>query len=1251
MKNPLLPVVVLGRLMVLLAILSPVSGLHAATYHWGGGTGNIGGTGTPAGGTGTWNITTQNWTLNSYSTNGSGYVAWPNLAADNAVFGGTAGTVTVGTSVTLSNLAVDTSNYIFTIGGNITLTLSSFSGAGLSSSTFQATSGSRILIFSGSGSTTYSGSLKNGGGTLTFRLGSNRELSLTGTNSDYTGPTQLYGGQLNISSIADGGVNSSIGASSSAAANLAFGNSTAGVTLNYVGSGGSTDRLFTLTGTAIGVNHKILNNGSGALSFTNTGAMVHAGTVNQARTFTLGGTNTNNNTFAVQLTNNGTGALSLVKADAGKWIMTGNNTFSGDTTVSGGRLVVNGTNANSAVTVSNGATLAGSGQVGAVTVNGTIAPGNSVGTLSAGSTVFNPDGAFELEIYNWTGSAGTGWDLLNITGDLTLSNTSGSPFTINLVSMSSTNTAGLSINFDASQSFTNVFATYSGSLLGNAFAANMFTVNTNSFQNPFSGTFSITNVAGGLALLYTAGGPISTTFVWNAGAGAWSSGANWTNGTAPSNGDAIEFAGSGGSSTNNQVTSITGLAFKANAGSYGISGNTFTNGSNGIVNSSSNAQTISNGIVLGASQSFSAAGGNLILHGAVDLSTNDLTVVSAADTTMSGDISGSGQITKTGAGTLTLSGSNSYSGQTTVSTGTLVATHGSALGATNGGTVVASGAQLQLNATNGGFTIGNEALSIAGSGVGGTGALHNAAGNNTYQGKITLTNATTIHVANGSSLTFDVASGNAIEGSNVMLTFDGSGTNRVNDAISLGTGRLIKQGDGVLVLAASNSFSGGTVISNGTIVMADNGAFGSGILTNTTGGALHVQGSRMLSNNLVLSNSSTIAGTGSLNVTGTVSIQSTVNLTNEAVGGLTFGNVELGNSATARTLVLHGTANTTFSGTVANSSAGNIGALDIRSSGLTALNASNSYSGNTIIRGSAGEGIPGATVRLGNAHALGDTAGYTQVNLGGQLDLNGHAVVGEELRLNGPGYLGAGALVNSSAGTASWSGLVTLSSASTITTTNGRIAISGAVDGAGALTKAGGGTLTLSASNSYTGTTTVSGGVLELASATGGAAGATTDVVVSTGAVLLISQDEQVNNSAAVSLSGGTITLSGEVSETFGNLTMTDSSFLNFGSTQGDHFIKFGSLTLNDFTLGISNFVLGNQLQYSAADYAAGEALASTFSFTSSADRGFSFNEGVFTITAIPEPSAVVAAVGLLGLCLWPMRKRLLARLSATRAT
>jgi len=104
-------------------------------------------------------------------------------------------------------------------------------------------------------------------------------LVLNGTNT-YTGVTAISasGGTLQVTLLANGGSNSSIGASSNAAANLLLGNAT---TFRYAGSANvTTDRGFTINGTAAAHGATINSSGSGTLSFNNTVALAY-GTANQ----------------------------------------------------------------------------------------------------------------------------------------------------------------------------------------------------------------------------------------------------------------------------------------------------------------------------------------------------------------------------------------------------------------------------------------------------------------------------------------------------------------------------------------------------------------------------------------------------------------------------------------------------------------------------------------------------------------------------------------------------------------------------------------------------------------------------------------------------------------------------------------------------------------------------------------------------------------------------------------------------------
>jgi autotransporter-associated beta strand protein len=211
------------------------------------------------------------------------------------------------------------------------------------------------------------------------------------------------------------------------------------------------------------------------------------------------------------------------------------------------------------------------------------------------------------------------------------------------------------------------------------------------------------------------------------------------------------------------------------------------------------------------------------------------------------------------------------------------------------------------------------------------------------------------------------------------------------------------------------------------------------------------------------------------------------------------------------------------------------------------------------------------------------------------------------------------------------------------------VSYGGIAAGSGALTKSGTGSLTLSGANSYSGATTVSAGTLALANASGAALGSTASLNVASGATLLISQSNQVNNSAAVTLSGGTITRGSGVSETFGALNITGSGILDFGMGSVGN-LTFGTYQGNAQTesalLTINNFLPGNTFTFNSTSFSQG-SINSYFQFgTGFVDYSLSNTGSTFTITAIPEPSTYVAAIGLLALMLWPLRHRLRRKVS-----
>jgi autotransporter-associated beta strand protein len=228
--------------------------------------------------------------------------------------------------------------------------------------------------------------------------------------------------------------------------------------------------------------------------------------------------------------------------------------------------------------------------------------------------------------------------------------------------------------------------------------------------------------------------------------------------------------------------------------------------------------------------------------------------------------------------------------------------------------------------------------------------------------------------------------------------------------------------------------------------------------------------------------------------------------------------------------------------------------------------------------------------------------------------------------------------------TVTLSGDKTLFNATYNVTNNTTTTESGTLTGGGGITKTGTGTLLVTGNNSYTGDVDVIAGMLELASTTGSAAGGTTSVSVSSGATLLVSKSNQVNDAATVSLSGGTIQRGAGVSEVFGDLTVSGSSFLEFGATS---YANAGTISFGTYTpsalLTINNFNFGSTLTF-GSDLTSTINNSSFFAFNNGGISSFSWDSGTstFTITAIPEPSTYLAAAGLLAVMLWPTRRRLI---------
>jgi uncharacterized protein with beta-barrel porin domain len=162
----------------------------------------------------------------------------------------------------------------------------------------------------------------------------------------------------------------------------------------------------------------------------------------------------------------------------------GNSTgFAGKLNLQGGKTVVN-QNVSSSVVVGNGATLTGSGTVAALEVasGGSFAPGQMIGQFNvAGNAIWNGGGRYDLEVRDFLGGAGSGWDFFNVTGNLDIRATSTSKFIIDIVSLLRDLTPGDADNFWAKWDNSINIATAAGGVTG--FDASAFDFDLSGFSN------------------------------------------------------------------------------------------------------------------------------------------------------------------------------------------------------------------------------------------------------------------------------------------------------------------------------------------------------------------------------------------------------------------------------------------------------------------------------------------------------------------------------------------------------------------------------------------------------------------------------------------------------------------------------------------------------------------------------------------------------------------------------------------------
>ena len=989
---------------------------------------------------------------------------------------------------------------------------------------------------------------------------------LTNSASTYTGITSITGGILGVDKLADGGVASSLGASSSAASNLVIGN---GSTLRYTGSGDSTNRLFTL---AAGTTF-LESWGTGAIVFTDTGPVTLQG-ADQDRTIALGGINTGNNTLAGAIGDSGTGKTVLAKNDDGNWILTGNNTYSGNTVINGGMLQIGGGGTTGSIIsdVINGSILAfnrsdtysysglisgagemrqtGSGttvltgtntytgtttvEAGTLLVNGDHSAVTSLTTVNAGAKL-GGSGIVggDVNVVGGTVSAG-GDDVgkLTINGGLKLDSAS-----VIHMKFGQSNAVGgtlndlievkgdvvldgtLNISVATGGSFdVGMYRVmnYSGGLTDNGLLVG------NMAGGSASGATIQTSVNGQVNLIYTNGLVLN---YWDGDAGPKFNG--------------IVNGGSGtwqNSSGNNNWTEISGGVNSIYSdGAYAI-----FSGAVGIVTVDNTLGAVTASGMQFATDGYRVEGGAVALTGAeATIRVGDGTTEGSGFTaTIASALTGTSKLVKTDAGILVLTGTNTYTGGTEIKAGTLQIAQDNNLGAAAGGLTLSGGVlkttanivssrNVTLTGTGTFNQDANTSLTLSGP-VAGTGALtKDGAGALILTGDAAHSGGTTITAG-----VFQIGVGGtsgSIAGdivNNASLVFNRSDDITYANAIS-GSGSLRQSGTGTTTLTGVNTYSGATVVDTGRLVVQSGGKITATshfniAETSGTQAGMVVDGSTAAVTSSGAANS-VVGGAGE----GTLTVQNGGKLTS---GGT--GNVQVGSAATGK-----GTVNVNGAGSqwdIAN-------ALDVLRGSFTL------FDGGVVTSGSA----TFAGGDANNADLLITGAGSRFETVGGFVLAN-HAAASGAVTLADSGTLkvgggtftmgvgnavlnigGAEGSTEVSAGTLDAASLQFGAASNRLNFNHNdtQYSFSTAVSGAGSVHHNGSGGTILTGTSSYTGTTTVNAGSLYI---NGDQSAATGQTTVESGAKL--GGKGTIGGNVAIA-DGGTLN-PGDVGQAPGELTI-----------------------------------------------------------------------------------------------------------------
>lgn len=939
------------------------------------------------------------------------------------------------------------------------------------------------------------GRLNINGGTLNLNANTSIEFS-TGS---WSPGANTGAGEVNLNS----------GAITSWSGNQTGANATGVVDLNNNG-GASINNTFNLNGGILTISRIMTGNDNGTAAFNFNGGTLKAagstpyfiqlGGAGQTANVLDGGAIIDSAGFDVAipqaLASGGTGIGGLTKIGNGTLTLSGGYSYTGPTAVRGGTLVLDAaqtSSTSSALVVSNATlTLALNNGASSIYSGGVSLAGNNVLNFNFGTATAPWASAIDANGYS---VSNTGTNTINITGPALVVGTYPLIYTGGSVPTN---------NFKLGPLPTGMLA-----------------------QLEDSGVALVLHItAAGQSLAWYGADTLGNTLTnwdinaslnWNAGA------AKYLQYSGNSYGDNVTFDDSvypGNTSINLGVRVVPSIVmFNSTAQAYRITG------AGGIDGPVALVVTNTGSVFLGTSNNYSGGtiigGGTLSITNDSALGTNVVTltggtlqydantassralavaanssigVVAGATVQFSGTVTGNATVTKTGDGVLNLPNPNAIALTATVSAGTL--NLGNANAVTNG---------------NVGANIDNGVTFSPGIGTFNAGGLNGAAA-------LALADTALSPVRL------------SVGGNNSSSTFNGALT---------GAGSVVKAGTGTLTLNGAGTYTGGTVVSAGTLAAGDAvtpgpvSPFGTGTLTVTNGALVYLGTtpqnafvSYSYPNNITLDNGQVYGWDASQRIEGNLHVGS-----GGAAVGSTFNAPweTFAETNFTKALFFDGLVTGTGNLTVQDKgeqvgNAWNTSCAVFTSQGTAA---ENTYSGSVTVNPLTVSGSGGSYLYLVGPYVMANaTITLTGDNLPASCRMGISTLLFGNGTMDGPGFATIGGLAGSGSllladtilfqNGAGYSNGIPV--ALTVGYNNSSTTYSGVMSGPGSLIKTGTGTLTLSGLNTYTGNTTVNGGTLKITHAT---LATNSTVTIASGAKMSL-DFSGINQISALVLNGAT---------------------------------------------------------------------------------------------------------------------------------